>query len=103
LAPRASSRLSCPSPPSRAAAPAGGRAIAIDASSIIAVEPIDRDRADALLKVLLAAAAARPQGEEPARLQTVYEPARRRLKIVALGSARAGAELLRILDEWRAG
>ena len=74
------------------------RALAIDASSILTVEPIGRDRADALLQVLLAAAAARAAGEEPMRVHTAYDAARRRLKIVALGGLAASAELLRTVE-----
>lgn len=74
------------------------RTLAVDASSIVTVEPIGRDRADALLQVLLAAAAARAPGEEPMRVHTAYDPARRRLKIVALGGLAAGAELFRTVE-----
>ena len=74
------------------------RTLAIDASSIVTVEPIGREGADALLQALLAAAAARATGEEPMRVHTVYEPARRRLKIVALGGLAASAELFRTVE-----
>ena len=56
------------------------------------------DIADALLQVLLAAAAARAAGEEPMRVHTAYDAARRRLKIVALGGLAASAELLRTVE-----
>jgi hypothetical protein len=46
----------------------------------------------------MAAAGAPRDGDQPLRVETVYDEERARLKIVVLGGATTTAELLRLVD-----
>ncbi|MEO3922275.1 helix-turn-helix domain-containing protein [Micromonosporaceae bacterium B7E4] len=75
----------------------GGPA-AVEVSSIVQVDGIDRSGADRLGTFLLAGANTNHDLGRPLRVQTVHDEERGRMKIVILGDAAATAELLHLLD-----
>jgi excisionase family DNA binding protein len=78
--------------------PAPGGPGAVEVSSIVQVEPIDRAAADRLGTLVLAGANTATAGASPVRVQTVFDEERNRMKIVILGDAAATADLLRLVD-----
>ncbi|MEQ4300036.1 helix-turn-helix domain-containing protein [Plantactinospora sp. B6F1] len=79
--------------PGRPGAPA-----AVEVSSIVQVDGIDRSGADRLGTLLLAGVNTNHDPGRPLRVQTVHDEERGRMKIVILGDAAATAELLQLLD-----
>ncbi|MEU6269539.1 helix-turn-helix domain-containing protein [Saccharopolyspora shandongensis] len=78
-------------PQSPSARPAG----AVEVSSIVQIDGVDRASADRIGTLVQAEANAAPHR---LRIQTVHDEERSRLKIVILGGAAATAEVLRLLD-----
>ncbi|MBQ1074252.1 helix-turn-helix domain-containing protein [Micromonospora sp. C31] len=74
-----------------------GRA-AVEVSSILQIDGVDRGAADRLATLVLAAANTNHQPAHPLRVQTVHDGERNRMKIVILGGASATADLLRLVD-----
>jgi excisionase family DNA binding protein len=83
--------------PQPAAAVTAGAA-AVEVSSIVQIDGVDRDAADRLGTLILASANTTPDPEHPLRIQTVYDEERSRLKIVILGNAGATADLLHLIE-----
>ncbi|MDW5324939.1 helix-turn-helix domain-containing protein [Plantactinospora sp. KLBMP9567] len=75
-----------------------GAPVAVEVSSIVQVDGIDRSGADRLGTFLLAGANTNHDPGHPLRVQTVHDEERGRMKIVILGDAAATAELLHLLD-----
>lgn len=83
----------------RPAASAGAPAhLHAEVSSIVEVEDIGREGVIRLTNALMAAAKGRGDGEAPLRIETSYDEARSRLKVVILGDLAATAYLLAMLD-----
>ncbi|MFG1759627.1 helix-turn-helix domain-containing protein [Micromonospora echinofusca] len=78
-------------------APAGGGA-AVEVSSILQIDGVDRAAADRLATLVLATANTNHQPAHPLRIQTVHDEERNRMKIVILGGASATADVLRLVD-----
>ncbi|MFG1779921.1 helix-turn-helix domain-containing protein [Micromonospora sp. NPDC049051] len=78
------------------ARPVGGAAVEV--SSIVQVDGVDRAAADRLGTLVLAAANTNHEPAHPLRVQTVHDEDRSRMKIVILGSASATADVLRLVD-----
>ena len=85
-------------PAAAVAAPAGERHV--DVSSIVHVEGIDQDAASRITIALLATAKGRPDTPDPLRIDTVYDPARGRLKIFLSGSVATTASLLKFVNAY---
>jgi excisionase family DNA binding protein len=81
-----------PEPTSPAAGPA------VEVSSIVQIDGVDRAAADRLGTLVLAGANTTRDPGHPLRIQTVHDEERHRMKIVILGGAAATAEVLRLLD-----
>ncbi|MEV4467506.1 helix-turn-helix domain-containing protein [Micromonospora echinofusca] len=77
-------------------APAGGAAVEV--SSILQIDGVDRAAADRLATLVLATANTNHQPAHPLRIQTVHDEERNRMKIVILGGASATADVLRLVD-----
>ncbi|MEU4782572.1 helix-turn-helix domain-containing protein [Micromonospora sp. NPDC023633] len=77
-------------------APAGGAAVEV--SSILQIDGVDRAAADRLATLVLAAANTTHHPAHPLRIQTVHDEERNRMKIVILGGASATADVLRLVD-----
>lgn len=78
------------------ARPVGGTAVEV--SSILQIDGVDRAAADRLATLVLAAANTTHHPAHPLRIQTVHDEERNRMKIVILGGASATAELLHLVD-----
>ncbi|MGW5649537.1 helix-turn-helix domain-containing protein [Saccharopolyspora sp. NPDC003752] len=74
--------------------PSGRPAGAVEVSSIVQIDGVDRAAADRIGTLVQAEANGAPH---PLRIQTVHDEERSRLKIVILGGAAATAELLNLL------
>ncbi|WP_203453630.1 helix-turn-helix domain-containing protein [Jiangella aurantiaca] len=79
-----------------AAGHARPRAVAprVEVSAVVQVDGVDRPAMDRLTTLVTAAAASRPGDSARLHVQTVYDPRRQSLKIVAIGSADDTAALL---------
>ncbi|MFJ8579746.1 helix-turn-helix domain-containing protein [Micromonospora sp. NPDC093277] len=78
------------------APPAG--APALEVSSIVQVDGIDRAGADRLATLVLAGVNTGHDPARPLRVQTVHDEERHRMKLVILGDAAATADLLHLVD-----
>ncbi|MER7335826.1 MULTISPECIES: helix-turn-helix domain-containing protein [unclassified Micromonospora] len=78
------------------ARPAAGPAVEV--SSIVQIDGVDRAAADRLGTLVLAGANTGHDPGRPLRVQTVHDEERHRMKIVIFGGAAATAEMLRLLD-----
>lgn len=81
-----------PAPAPPAVAPA------LEVSSIVQVDGVDRAAADRLATLVLAGVNTGHDPARPLRVQTVHDEERHRMKIIVLGDAAATADLLRLLD-----
>ncbi|MEH0973797.1 helix-turn-helix domain-containing protein [Micromonospora sp. CPCC 205546] len=80
--------------------PAPARAVgtAMEVSSILQIDGVDRAAADRLATLVLAAANTSHHPAHRLRIQTVHDEERNRMKIVILGDASATADVLRLVD-----
>ncbi|MFI0484293.1 helix-turn-helix domain-containing protein [Actinomadura sp. 9N215] len=84
-------------PPAPTSRPAAVGAAAVEVSSIVQVDGVDRVTADRLSTFVLAGVNTGDSGHQ-LRVQVVYDEERSRMKIVILGGAAATADVLRLLD-----
>ncbi|GAA2639940.1 helix-turn-helix domain-containing protein [Dactylosporangium fulvum] len=81
--------------------PAAGRRTgggAVEVSSIVQVDGIDREAADRLGTLVLTSVNGAGDPDRPLRIQTVHDEERDRMKIVILGGAAATADVLRLVE-----
>ena len=71
-----------------------------EVSSIVEVERVDRDAAIRIANLLLATANGRPRGDGPLRVETIYDEARERLKVIVVGGLGESADLLKLIEVW---
>ncbi|KAB1129511.1 helix-turn-helix domain-containing protein [Micromonospora sp. AMSO12t] len=71
---------------------------AVEVSSILQIDGVDRAAADRLATLVLATANTTHHPAHPLRIQTVHDEERNRMKIVILGGASATAEVLHLVD-----
>jgi excisionase family DNA binding protein len=69
----------------------------VEVSSIVEVEAIDFDAASRVTNSLLAAAKGRSDGDEPLRINTIYDRERERLKVILIGSIAATTSLMKLV------
>ena len=81
-------------------APAAAGERHVEVSSIVHVEGVDKDTADRITMGLLASVKGRPDTADPLRIDTVYDPARGRLKIFLSGSLASTASLLKFVNAY---
>lgn len=72
----------------------------IEVSSIVQVEGVDFETASRATNALLSAVKGRPQGAQPLRIDTIYDPERARLKVILNGSADTTAGLLKFVNAY---
>ncbi|QGK69805.1 helix-turn-helix domain-containing protein [Allosaccharopolyspora coralli] len=70
----------------------------VDVSSVVDVDGVDAHDAGRLSRLLASAIAHRRDGDEPLRLETVYDEHRSRLKIVIVGGADTTREVLGLIS-----
>ena len=83
--------------PGRETAPARRH---VEVSSIVQIEAIGFDAASRVTNSLLAAAKSRPEGDDPLRVDTIYDQERARLKVILSGSIATTASLLKFIDAY---
>ncbi|WP_121188424.1 helix-turn-helix domain-containing protein [Nocardiopsis sp. Huas11] len=69
-----------------------------EASSIVEVEGVDARTADRLTTLLTSVAGGPRPGGRPLRVETVYDPARARMKVIVLGPLSETARLLDYIE-----
>ncbi|WP_338037168.1 helix-turn-helix domain-containing protein [Natronosporangium hydrolyticum] len=74
------------------------REIAVEVTSVVQVDGVDRATADRLGTLAVAAAYGEPDLGRPLRVQTSYEGERARMTIVLIGGAADTAGLVQLLD-----
>ena len=87
-----------PAPAPVAAAASGARQIEV--SSIVQADGIDADTASRATTAILAATNGRRDQADPLRIDTIYDPARARLKVILHGSAATTASLLKFINAY---
>ncbi len=80
-------------------AAAGPAQPATDVSSIVAVDDLDRDDAERVTTYLMASANGRHDRDAPVRVETIYYPDRRRLKVVCSGDLASTMALLALIND----
>jgi len=88
-----------PTAPAPVAAAASG-ARQIEVSTIVQADGIDADTASRATTAILAATNGRRDQADPLRIDTIYDPARARLKVVLHGSAATTASLLTFINAY---
>lgn len=69
----------------------------VEVSSIVEVDAISPDASTRVTNMLLGSVNGRRAGDEPLRIETIYDEARARLKIIVVGGMRANADLLALI------
>ena len=72
----------------------------VEVSSIVQIEAIGFDAANRVTNTLLAAAKSRPDGDDPLRVDTIYDQERARLKVILSGSIATTASLLKFIEAY---
>lgn len=70
----------------------------VEVSSIVQIDAIGPEEMGRLSTLLMAATAARPPGDAPMRIETVYAEERASMKIILVGGLATSAELLKSVD-----
>jgi len=86
--------------PASAPSPAASGARQIEVSAIVQADGIDADTASRATTALLAATNGRRDQTDPLRIDTIYDPARARLKVVLHGSPATTASLLKFINAY---
>jgi excisionase family DNA binding protein len=71
----------------------------VEVSAVVEFDGIDARSADRLSTLLVAGAQLPRDRAQPLRIQTVYDDARARLKVIVLGGVGAAADVLHTIDE----
>jgi excisionase family DNA binding protein len=69
----------------------------VEVSSIVQIDAISPADADRVTVTLTSATISRHQGDEPLRIETVYDEERGRLKVIVLGDIDTSAALLKLI------
>ena len=70
----------------------------VEVSSIVAIDAISPDTVIRLTNLLTAAPKSRPEGDEPLRVETIYNQERARLKVILTGSIPTCTALLQAIN-----
>lgn len=70
----------------------------VDVSSVVDVDSVDAHTAGRVSTLLTSATAHRREGDEPLRLETMYDEQRSRLKVVIVGGPETTRELLGLIN-----
>ncbi|MGH8938777.1 MAG: helix-turn-helix domain-containing protein [Actinomycetes bacterium] len=70
----------------------------VEVTSIVQIDAVDPDTMSRLSTLLIASAGNRPDGDEPLRVETIYDEERAGMKIIIVGGLDSSAGLLRLVD-----
>ncbi|GGQ34562.1 helix-turn-helix domain-containing protein [Streptosporangium pseudovulgare] len=70
----------------------------IDVSSIVEIDGVSRETADRLSTLLMTAVTDRRPGDQPLRIETVYDEERARMKVIVLGGLRDTSRLFDYME-----
>ena len=74
----------------------------VDVSSIVEIDAIDRDASMRLTNALMSAANSPRKNGPPLRIETMYDEARARLKVIVVGGIDANVYLLKLIAGYSA-
>jgi excisionase family DNA binding protein len=69
----------------------------VEVSSIVEIDAISPDTANRVTNLLTGGARGRRPGEQPLRIETIYDPERAHLKIILVGAMETNASLLNVI------
>lgn len=69
----------------------------IEASSVVQIEAIDRDASTRITNTVMAAANSRREGDQPLRVDSIYDEERACLKVIVIGSPGTCAEIFQLI------
>jgi excisionase family DNA binding protein len=72
----------------------------VEVSSIVEIEAIDPESAGRVSTALMAGAKGEPDPHAPLRIDTIFDPARQRLKVILTGSLGATTSLLKFINAY---
>ncbi len=72
----------------------------VDVSTIVEIDALGADQASDIATALVSMGNGQRNGEETLRIETIYEPSRKHMKVIFVGGALAVAELLRFTNAW---
>jgi hypothetical protein len=72
----------------------------VEVSSIVQIEGIGFEAASRVTNTLLAAAKSRPEGDDPLRVDTIYDQERARLKVILSGGIATTTSLLKFITAY---
>jgi hypothetical protein len=70
----------------------------VEVSSIVDIDAISQETAIRLMNALTSAPKSRSKGDDPLRVETIYNEERARLKVILTGSAATVASLLQFIN-----
>ncbi len=70
----------------------------VEASSIVQIDAIGPEAANRVSNTLIAAAGSRRDGDDPLRIESVYDEELGRLKVIVLGGLATTADIFKIID-----
>jgi excisionase family DNA binding protein len=73
------------------------RGPAVEVSSIVQIDDVDRALADRLSTLVMSSVSGSPREDGRLRVETAYDEGKSRMKIIVLGGPESTAELLRIV------
>ena len=98
VTPEALDTLTGRTPPATLASTLSARHIEV--SSIVQVDGVDLETASRVTNALLSSVNGRPEGAQPLRIDTIYDPERGRLKVILNGSASTTAGLIKFVNAY---
>ncbi|HLU54354.1 MAG TPA: helix-turn-helix domain-containing protein [Pseudonocardia sp.] len=73
------------------------RGAAVEVSSVVQIDDVDRALADRISTLVVSSLGGAPNDDGRLRVESSYDPARSRLKLIVLGGPQSTAELLRLV------
>jgi excisionase family DNA binding protein len=70
----------------------------VEVSSIVEIDGVDARTADRITTMLMSVCNGRRNGDEPLRIETIYDRERRRLKVIVVGGLGSSTDLLKLTN-----
>lgn len=75
----------------------------VEASNIVEIDGVSRDEAIRITNAVMASANGQRASDPAFRVETMYDEARQRLKVLCLGSLRSNVAMLRLIELYTGG